>query len=120
MLGNIFAPLGMKIAGGIAAALAIALAVVMWRANAISNDREAIRNALATETARHAVTRQSVETLQGELAKLVREGDIRRERVVEAMKRVEKDTKPLRDTAERIERDGLPDDYTGMLKDAGL
>lgn len=112
--------LAAKIAAGIAVALAIALAVVMWRADAISESREKLRNEYAGEQARHAVTRQSVDTLTLEMKRLVEEGEARAKRVDEAMQQVAEDTAPLKAEAERIEREGLPADYVKQLQDAGL
>ena len=74
MFGNLFAPLAMKISGGLIAFLLVALALVMWRADAISEDRERLRNSLATETANHAVTRASVANLKGVLERYVGAG----------------------------------------------
>ena len=120
MLGNLFSSLGMKIATGAALALLVALGVVMWRADAISADREALRDKLALSEARHAVTRQSVETLAGEMKRLVAEGEVRKERVDKAMEQVGKDTAPLRAEAERIAREGLGEDYAERLKESGI
>lgn len=63
MFGKLFAPLAMKVTGGIALALAIALGVVIWRADAIAGQRDHYRDAYSMEMARHSVTRQSVATL---------------------------------------------------------
>jgi hypothetical protein len=109
-----------KVAGGAALALAIALGVVLWRADAISAQREALRTKLATEEARHAVTRQSAATLSIEMQRLVREGEVRKERVDAAMAKVAVDTEPLREEAARIEREGLGADYPDTLRKAGL
>lgn len=109
-----------KVATGAALALAIALGVVMWRADAISAEREALRTKLATEEAQHAVTRQSVATLTVEMQRLVREGEVRKERVDAAMAKVAVDTEALRQEAARIEREGLGDDYPDALRKAGL
>lgn len=74
MFGQVFAPLAMKIATGVALTLMIALGVTMWRADVISEDRERIRNLLATEVANHAVTRSSVVTLEQALGRYVGAG----------------------------------------------
>jgi cell division protein FtsB len=66
--------LAAKIATGAAVALALALAVVMWRADAISAQRDDLRADLATCEARHAVTRQSVATLELSLGRYVGAG----------------------------------------------
>ena len=120
MLTNFFASTLNKVFTAIITALLIALGIVMWRADAISDSREKLRNALAAEEARHAVTLQSVDTLTLELAKLVEEGEARAERIDKAMQQVAEDTAPLKAKAERIERDGLPEDYVRELQEAGL
>lgn len=43
MLGDFFAPIAMKVSGGIIAALLIVLGVVTWRADAISNERDELQ-----------------------------------------------------------------------------
>lgn len=108
------------IRGGIAIAAIIALSIVMWRADAISESREKLRNEYASEVAHHKVTRQSVDTLTLEMKRLVAEGEARAERVDEAMQQVAEDTAPLKAEAERIEREGLPADYVEQLQEAGL
>lgn len=60
--------------GFAAIGLAVALAIVMWRADAISESREEVRNALAAERANHAVTRESVDTLTTALGRFVGAG----------------------------------------------
>lgn len=102
MIGNLFAPLAMKIAGGLIAALLAALALVIWRADAISDDREALRNTLSAERATHAVTRRSLDVLQAELEQLVKDGQLRAERLAEARQEARKETEALREQAERI------------------
>lgn len=93
-----------------AGALTLALAVVMWRADAISDSREEVRNALAAERATHAVTRQSLLTLERELGKMVRDGELRAERLAEAMEAQDERTEALREQAERIRADGASSD----------
>ena len=120
MFGQFFAPLWVKIGAGILAALAIALAVQSWRLGAANERVEKARNVLAAERAQHIVTRQSLETLTYEMARLVQEGEARAERVDEAMMRVAEETAPMRRRAEQIERDGLGEDYVSDLREAGL
>jgi 3-hydroxyacyl-CoA dehydrogenase len=43
MITDFFAPLGMKIAGGIALALAIALGITLWRYDVVSKDRDELQ-----------------------------------------------------------------------------
>lgn len=120
MMVEIFGTVAGKVALGAFLVLFAALGVVVWRADAISDQREALRTKLATEQAQHAVTRQSVATLTVELQRLVREGEVRKERVDAAMAKVALDTEPLRQEAARIEREGLGADYPDALRKAGL
>lgn len=115
---RIFRAIGLR--GFLAIGLTVALAIVMWRADAISEQRENARNALATEIAQHEVSRQSVDALTLEMARLVQEGEARAERVDEAMMRVAEETAPMRRRAEQIERDGLGEDYVNDLREAGI
>lgn len=96
--GSIAKAVGIK--GFIAIGLAIALGVVMWRADAISEDRERIRNALATEKANHAVTRQSVQTLADKIAELNREANARADAFEAAKRAAAAETERLRELAE--------------------
>lgn len=66
------------IRGAIAIALAIALGLVMWRADVISGKLDGKAQELADERAGHQVTRNSVEILEGELAKFISAGDAAR------------------------------------------
>lgn len=90
------------IKGFVAIGMAVALGIVMWRADAISADRETLRNTLATERAQHAVTRLSLDTLQAELEKMVSDGELRAARLAEARQEAREDTEALRAQAERI------------------
>jgi hypothetical protein len=102
MLGSLFSTLAMKVTAGIIAALLALLAVMWWRADAISAERETLRNALATERATHAVTRVSLATLESELAGFVKSGELRAERLAEAMEAQDEQSEALRAQAERI------------------
>lgn len=102
MFAKLFKPFAMKVAGGIILSLVVAFAVVVWRADAISADRERLRNTLATERATHAVTRQSLATLENELTRMVRDGELRAQRLAEARESVREDTAALREQAARV------------------
>lgn len=106
--GKIASAIGIR--GFIAIGMALALGIVMWRANAISNDREELRNTLATERAQHAVTRQSLTTLENELKKMVRDGELRASRLAEARQEQQERTEALREQAERITAQGTSGD----------
>lgn len=120
MFGQFFAPLWVRIAAAVFGLLLVALAVQSWRLGAANERAEEARNVLAAERAQHTVTRQSLETLTYEMARLVQEGEARAERVDEAMMRVAEETAPLRRRAEQIERDGLGEDYVSDLREAGI
>lgn len=120
MFGQFFAPLWVRIAAALFGLLLVALAVQSWRLGAANERVEEARNVIAAERAQHAVTRQSLETLTYEMARLVQEGEARSERVDEAMMRVAEETAPLRRRAEQIERDGLGEDYVNDLREAGI
>lgn len=104
MIKSFFAPLAIKIFSGVTLALLIALGIAIWRADAISESRDEARKALATEEVRHDVTRASLASLELRLAELVREGELRKARLEEALEKVERDTAPLRKQADQIER----------------
>lgn len=104
MIKDFFAPLAIKLFTGATVALLIALGAVMWRADAISADRDAEREARIAEGVRHEVTRASLDSLTLRMAEMVRDGELRAERLDEAMADVAEDTAPLRENLERFER----------------
>lgn len=69
----------------VCAGMAVALVVMFWRANAISNDRDRYRDALSSERAQHGVTRASLGILESELGNMVREGVLREDRLERAL-----------------------------------
>lgn len=104
MIKSFFAPMAIKVFSGVTLALVVALGVAMWRADAISASRDEARKALATEEVRHDVTRASLAGLELRMAELVRDGELREERLREALEQVAKETAPLRKQADQIER----------------
>ena len=74
MLDSLFSAFTAKIATGVALALLIALGVVMWRADAISAQRDALRDKLAASDAKLAVSNASIAELQASLAQFVGAG----------------------------------------------
>lgn len=90
------------IRGFIAIGLGFALVIVMMRADSISKDREAIRNALAGERAAHSITRQSVTTLQDALEKFVGAGDAARVAQLASIEAQAKDNAELQAQADAI------------------
>lgn len=102
MLGKLFAPLAMKLAGGLIGALLASLALVIWRADAISGERDDMRDRYALSEARHAVTAASLTSLQSELAAMVAEGEATRGRVAAALAEARADGELLRGEADQI------------------
>jgi hypothetical protein len=102
MLGDIFAPLAMKVAGGFILLLAIALAVVMWRADVISDQRDKLRDQLSVSEANHAVTVASLNSLSEQMEAMVRDGELRKERLADAMQQAQDDADELRREADAI------------------
>jgi cell division protein FtsB len=102
MLGNLFAPLAMKVTGGIAALLLVLLGIQTWRLSSAQDALEDKRNELAASEAQHAVTRASLATLEGELAKMVRDGELRAQRLAEARSEAKEASDALRGRAEAL------------------
>lgn len=90
------------IRGGIAVALGIALAVTMWRADSISEDRDEARQAYAASEARHAITRASLDKLESRLTAMIEAGEATEEAVEEAVAETKEETDALRAEAARI------------------
>lgn len=104
MAGFSFAKLAEAIGlkGFIAIGLAIALGVVMLRADAISKSREQVRNDLAAERAGHAITRNSVATLEASLSKFVGAGKAARVAQLASIEAQAKDNAELQSQADAI------------------
>lgn len=90
------------IRGGIAVALGIALAVTMWRADSISEDRDEARQAYAASEARHSITRQSLSLLEGKLADMIEAGKATEANVEKAVEEAKRESDTLRAQAGRI------------------
>lgn len=109
MLSNIFAPLAVKVSAGIIALLVIALVVVTARADAISSEREVLRNRLANAEARHAVTKASLEQMTNDLSRIVYEGATREDRVQQALDEQQERSAVLREEAAKIIAESVTD-----------
>lgn len=94
------------IKGFVAIALLLALGVQTLRLADTHGDLEDKRNELATEVAQHAVTRQSLATLERELRKMVADGELRASRLAEARQEQQERTEALREQAARIAAEG--------------
>lgn len=86
----------LKLLGGASAALLIALGIVMWRADSLSNQRDDERAARVAEIAAHAITRASLASLQTKLNEFVQAGELRAESRDEALEEVEAEVAELR------------------------
>lgn len=118
------------IRGSIAVAFAIALGIVAWRADAISGQRDHYRDAYSMEQARHAVTRQSVDTLEAVIADLNEQAEKRAEAYAEAQEMAQEREKELaaarrssdatiarlRELAEREGECAVPDDLRELAE----
>lgn len=102
-----FTSLTNKLFTGAILALVVALGITMIRANAISNDREKLRNSLATANANHAVTLASLNALEQELADMVHRGELRASRLADAMREAQAQSSDLRAEAALIEAQGV-------------
>lgn len=100
------------IKGFVIIGLGIALGIALWRADAISESREALRNDLAAERAGHAITRQSVDTLTASLAKFIGAGQAARIAQLASIEAQAEDSARLQAEADaiRAEMGDLTDD----------
>lgn len=109
MLTNIFAGLIARVMAGIIAVLLLAIGILWCRTDALANQRDTARKALATSEAMHAVTRASLDTLEQEMADAVYRGELRQERLEDARAEIADQTDDLRRQAERIRIEGAED-----------
>lgn len=91
MIGKFFAPLAMKIGAGIILALLLALGVTMWRADSLSEQRDAALVALGAERAGHTATRASVAVLEAEMARVMQAARQRETALHEAERQAARD-----------------------------
>ncbi len=73
------------IRGGIAILLAIALGITMWRADAISGQRDEAIQGKANEAAAHSVTKASLALLEEKLATYIKDGERRQKAAQDAL-----------------------------------
>lgn len=106
--GKIASAIGWR--GFVAIGLVIALGVQTLRLSNAHGDLEDKRNELATEMAQHAVTRLSLGTLQRELEKMVRDGEMRASRLAEARQDAKERTVALLSQADAIRAAGASED----------
>lgn len=95
MIGTFFASTLNKVFAGVTVALLLFAGIQTWRLSNAKGDLEDKRNELATCEARHAVTRQSVETLEAEIADLNEQAEQRAEAFAEAQELAKEREKEL-------------------------
>lgn len=98
--GKLWGMIGIK--GLISIGLAIALGIVMWRADVISGQRDDLRNKYAGEVARHEITRNSVDTLEQALGMYVGAGQAARLKQLAAIEAQEEISAELQRQADEI------------------
>lgn len=118
MLTNLLTPLAHK---ALLAALVI-IALLMWRADRISADRDKLRNLYAASEANHSITRGSLAALERELGLMVKDGTLRADRLRDAMEAQIGASQALQDQADRIMTEGATDACVtpGAVMGAGL
>ena len=109
MLSNLFAGPIARVMACIIAVLLLVIGILWWRTDALVEERDTARKALATSEAMHAVTRASLDTLEQEMADAVYRGELRQERLEDARAEIADQTDDLRRQAERIRRAGGED-----------
>lgn len=92
-----------KLLGGAALVLLLALCASLWRSDSLSKQRDDAIEAKIVEQAKHAVTAASLNTLTAELARMVAEGEAKAERVQKAYAVTRKETADLRKQADDLE-----------------
>lgn len=123
MLTRFLTPTAIKVLLGIIAALLVALGIVAWRADRISADRDKQRDLLARSEAQHAVTRASLDGLTQEMERMVKDGELRRKRLDEAMAEAGHGADELKRQADAIATDAAGDPCVtpgAVLKAKGL
>lgn len=99
-IGKLAKMIGIK--GFVIIGMAIALGIVMWRADVISGKLEDKRNELAAERAGHAITRQSVATLEQSLSRFIGAGKAAKIAQLAAIEAQAKDSAELQAQADAI------------------
>lgn len=100
---GIFAPLAMKIAAGVIAALLAVVAFYAWRADSLSDARDDALERLGAAETRHAITQASLEALMADMAAMVEEGRLTAERRDEAVAEARQAGDALRRQADAVE-----------------
>ena len=102
MIANLFAGTLAKVSAGIAAVLLIALAWCWIGWGNAADERDILVAKLAKSEAQHAVTRNSVDVLEQEMAEMINSGAIRDDRLQAALTEQEERSAMLREEYDRI------------------
>lgn len=109
MMARLLTPLAIKIGGGIIAALLVAIGILVWRADSLSDARdEALRDNGALQTSL-AASNASLVALEADLSAMVEEGRLTRARATEALREAEIAGNAMRDEAAAGEATGRID-----------
>lgn len=102
MIGNLFAPLAMRVAAAIIALQFVALVLFWWGWNRTEAEADRAKaNATICEE-RHTTTKASVARLEQVMAELIHDGEVRVEAVSDAMAQSRQENDELRRQSEAI------------------
>lgn len=102
MIGQFFTSLTNKIFTGLIVALLIFGGVQSWRLGNAKGALDDTRTALALETARHSITRQSVDTLEAKLSDMIKAGELTQANVERSIADAKKETDKIRNDAKAV------------------
>lgn len=100
MISRLFAPLAMKVAGGIIAALLLLGGTLYIQNRSLRADNADLSAELALEEAKHAITKNSLNQLERRLSDMIAAGKLTRERVDRAIEAGNRESEALREQAE--------------------
>lgn len=123
MIRQFFAPLAMKVAGGIIAVLALACAILWWSNSRKDSQIEDLQQTLAVSEAQHDVTVASLDALTRRMQELVRDGELRRGLLQAAISDAKAEAADLQDEADALRSEAIEDQCVtpaGVLKSRGL
>lgn len=117
MIRSLFATTAMKVSGALIAALLIACGLLWIGWTNADKNTAAAEQRYAHSEAQHAVTLQSLETLKNRLQALVDDGELRKERLSDALMQAREDGEELQREADAIRAAGGGD---GCLTPEGV
>lgn len=104
MIGDLFAPMAMKVAAGIIGAQFLALALFWWGWNRTEAEADKAKAAATVCEERHSTTKASVARLEQVMAELIHDGEVRVERVSDAMAQARQEAGQAKREAEAVRR----------------